>query len=73
MFLSPNVAPPNMHCEVKEVSCSQSSFNPNFEVDKDMEVLSFDTLKLLGWKEQIQNDPYDDGYNDISKERGPKI
>ncbi len=38
-----------------------------------MEVVSFDTLKLLGWKEQIQNDPHDDGYNDISKERGPKI
>jgi hypothetical protein len=38
-----------------------------------MEVLSFDTLKLLGWKERIQNDPHDDGYNDISKERRPKI
>jgi hypothetical protein len=39
-----------------------------------MEVVSFDTLKLLGWKEQIQNDPHDDdGYNNISKERGPKI
>jgi hypothetical protein len=38
-----------------------------------MEVLSFDTLKLLGWKEQIQNDPHDDAYNDISKERRPKI
>jgi hypothetical protein len=42
-------------------------------VDKDIEVLNFDTLKLLGWKEQIQNDPHGDGYNDISKERGPKI
>ncbi len=38
-----------------------------------MEVVSFDTLKLLGWKEQIQNDLHDDGYNDTSKERGPKI
>ncbi len=38
-----------------------------------MEVLSFDTLKLLGQKEQIQNDPHDDAYNDISKDRGPKI
>ncbi len=73
MFLSPNVAPPNMHCEVKEVCYSQWSSNPNFEVDTDMEVLSFDTLKLLGWKEQIQNDPHDDAYNDISKERRPKI
>jgi hypothetical protein len=41
-----------------------------------MEVVSFDTLKLLGCKEQVQNDADDDGYDgydDISKERGTQI